>query len=98
MIALIVVALGAVVAAVGTGVLVARASLTPRIYYLAWAVALFGLAIGLGAATLGYLAGFGGVLFRAMEFGAQLLAPLSLCLAMAETSARGLAGRFAMRL
>jgi quinol monooxygenase YgiN len=98
MIALIVVALGAVVAAVGTGVLTAHATQTPRIYYLAWAVALFGLAIGLGAATLGYLAGFGDVLFRTMEFGAQLLAPLSLCLAITETSARGLPGRFAMRL
>jgi quinol monooxygenase YgiN len=98
MIALVVVALGAVVAAVGTGVLTARSTQTPRIYFLAWAFALFGLAIGLGAATLGYLAGFGDVLFRAMEFGAQLLAPLSLCLAMAEISGRGLAARFAMRL
>src|ERR1700722_17016934 len=98
MIALIVVALGAVVAAVGTGLLAARASRTPRIYFVAWAIALFGLAIGLGAAALGYLAGFGEVIFRAMEFGAALLAPLSLCLAMVEVAGRSLPARFAMRL
>src|ERR1700683_1303329 len=98
MIALIVVALGAVVAAVGTGVLTARATQMPRIYFVAWTIALFGLAIGLGAATLGYLAGFGDLIFRAMELGAQLLAPLGLCLAMVETAGRGLPARFAMRL
>ena len=98
MIALIVVALGAVVAAVGTGVLTARATQMPRIYFFAWTIALFGLAIGLGAATVGYLAGFGELIFRAMELGAQLLAPLALCLAMTETGGRGLPARFAMRL
>jgi quinol monooxygenase YgiN len=98
MIALIVVGLGAVAAAVGTGVLTARATQMTRIYFLAWTAALFGLAIGLGATTLGYLAGFGGLTFRVMELGTQLLAPLSLCLAMVETSGRGLPARFAMRL
>jgi len=98
MIALIVVALGAVVAAVGTGLLAARASRTPRIYFVAWTFALFWLAIGLGAAALGYLAGFGEIIFRAMEFGAALLAPLSLCLAMVEVAGRSLPARFAMRL
>ncbi len=98
MIALIVVVLGAVAAAVGTGVLTARATQLPRIYFLAWTAALFGLAIGLGAATIGYLAGYGGLIFRVMELGAQLIAPLSLCLAMVETAGRGLPARFAMRL
>ncbi len=98
MIALIVVALGAVVAAAGTGVLAARSTRVPRSYFVAWTIALFGLAIGLGAATLGYLAGFGGLIFRAMELGASMLAPLSLCLAMAEAAGRSLPARFAMRL
>jgi len=98
MIALLVVALGAVVAAVGTGVLVARSTNRPRIYSVAWALALFGLAIGLAAATLGYLAGFGGLLFRAMELGTQFIAPLALVLALVETTGKSLASRFAMRL
>jgi quinol monooxygenase YgiN len=98
MIALIVVALGAVAAAVGTGALTSRATQLPHVYFAAWGIALFGLAIGLGAATLGYLAGFSSVLFRAMELGAQLIAPLSLCLAMVETAGRRLGARFAMRL
>jgi len=98
MIALLVVALGAVVAAVGTGVLVARSTSRPRIYSVAWAMALFGLAIGLSAAALGFLAGYGGVIFRAMELGTQLIAPLSLVLALTETTGKSLAARFAMRL
>jgi len=98
MIALLVVALGAVVAAVGTGVLVARSTSKPRIYSVAWSLALFGLAIGLAAATLGFLAGYGSLLFRAMEFGTQLIAPLSLVIALIETTGKSLAARFAMRL
>jgi quinol monooxygenase YgiN len=98
MIALIVVALGAVAAAVGTGMFAGRSTRNPRVYFVAWTVALFGLAVGLGAATLGYLAGFGALTFRAMEFGAQLIAPLSLCLASVEIVARRVGARFAMRL
>src|SRR5579863_1374217 len=98
MIALLVVALGAVVAAVGTGVLVARSTSKARIYSVAWSLALFGLAIGLAAATLGFLAGFGSLIFRAMEFGTQLIAPLALVIALVETTGKSLAARFAMRL
>lgn len=98
MIALIVVALGAVAAAVGTGVLAARSTRRPRVYFVAWTIALFGLAVGLGAATLGYLAGYGAMIFRAMELGAQLIAPLSLCIALVEIVGRGLGARFTMRL
>lgn len=98
MIALIVVALGAVAAAVGTGVLAARSTRRPRVYFVAWTVALFGLAVGLGATTLGYVAGYGALIFRAMELGAQLIAPLGLCLAVVEVVGRSLGARFAMRL
>jgi quinol monooxygenase YgiN len=98
MIALLVVALGAVVAAIGTGVLVARSTSKLRIYSVAWSLALFGLAIGLAAATLGFLAGYGSLLFRAMEFGTQFIAPLSLVIALIETTGKSLAARFAVRL
>src|SRR5215469_16594930 len=98
MIALIVVGLGAVAAAVGTGVLAARSTRHSRVYFVAWTIALFGLAVGLGATTLGYLAGYGALIFRAMELGAQLIAPLSLCLALVEIAGRRLGARFVMRL
>jgi quinol monooxygenase YgiN len=95
---LIVVALGAVVAAVGTGLVTARCARDPRIYLMAWAVGLFGLAISLGAQTVGYLTGYSPVMFRAMELGAQVIAPLAFCLALAELVGKSLPARFAMRL
>ena len=98
MIALIVVAIGAVAAAVGTGVLAARSTRHSRVYFVAWTIALFGLAVGLGATTLGYLAGYGALIFRAMELGAQLIAPLSLCVALVDIVGRSLGARFVMRL
>src|SRR5215469_9083947 len=98
MIALIVVGLGAVAAAVGTGVLAARSTRHPRVYFVAWTVALFGLALGLGATTLGYLAGYGALIFRAMECGAQFIAPLGLCIALGAVVARRSGPRFAMGL
>ena len=95
---LIVVALGAVVAAVGTGVLAARCARTPRIFLVAWMIALFGLAVGLAAQALGDLAGYSPLMFRAMELGIQAIAPLALCLGLVELVAWGLPGRFVMRL
>jgi quinol monooxygenase YgiN len=95
---LIVVALGTVVAAVGTGVLVARCARTPKVFLVAWSVAVFALAVALAAQALGYLAGFSDPIFRAMELGAQAVAPLALCLGLVELIAWGLPGRFAMRL
>src|SRR6266487_2177351 len=95
---LIVVALGAVVAAVGTGVVTAGCARRPQVYLAAWAVALFGLAIALGAQTVGDLAGYSAVMFRAMELGAQVIAPLAICLGLAELVGKSLPARFAMRL
>ncbi len=95
---LIVVALGAVIAAVGTGVLTARSARTPRIFLVAWTIAVFGLAVALAAQALGYLTGFSDVMFRAMELGTQAVAPLAICLGLVELIAWGLPGRFAMRL
>ena len=95
---LIVVALGAVVAAVGTGVLAARCARAPRIFLVAWMIALLGLAVGLAAQALGDLAGYSPLMFRAMELGIQAIAPLALCLGLVELIAWGVPGRFAMRL
>lgn len=95
---LLVAALGAVVAAVGTGVLAARCARTPGLGLVAWTVAAFALAVALGAQTLGYLAGYSALIFRAMELGAQVLAPLALCLGLGEVVGRSMPGRFAMRL
>ena len=95
---LIVVALGAVVAAVGTGVLAARSARTPRIFLLAWTIVLFALAVALAAQALGYLSGYSDLMFRATELGIQAIAPLALCLGLVELIAWGTPGRFAMRL
>jgi quinol monooxygenase YgiN len=95
---LIVAAVGAVASAVGTGVLTARCARTPRLFLIAWTVAVFALAVALGAQTLGYLSGYTGLIFRCMEIGAQALAPLALCLGLVEVISRRVASRFLMRL
>src|SRR5215813_13800375 len=95
---LIVVALGAVISAVGTGALTARCVRTPRIFLAVWTLAVFGLAVALAAQSLGYLSGYSDLIFRAMELGAQAVAPLGLSLGLVELIGRSVAGRFAMRL
>ncbi|HEX9065368.1 MAG TPA: antibiotic biosynthesis monooxygenase [Streptosporangiaceae bacterium] len=95
---LIVVALGAVAAAAGTGVLAARCARTPRLFLIAWTVAVFALAVALAAQALGYLSGFSDLTFRATELGAQAVAPLTLCLGLVELTGRSIVSRFAMRL
>ncbi len=98
MISLIVVSLGAVAAALGTGLLAARCARAPRSFQIAWTVALFGLTVALGAQALGYIGGYTGTIFRAMELGGQALAPLALCLGLTELLGRSVPARFAMRL
>jgi quinol monooxygenase YgiN len=95
---LVVAFLGSVVAAVGTGMLAARSIRLPRGDLIAMALAMLGLAIALGAVTVGYLVGFGPTAFRAMELGGQVLAPLALCLSLAELAGRTGPARFAGRL
>jgi quinol monooxygenase YgiN/type IV secretory pathway VirB2 component (pilin) len=89
---------GAVAAAVGSGVLLARTFRGPRIDLAACSVALIGLLISLGAQALGYLDGFDSAMFRAMELGAQVIAPLALVLALSEVAGRSLAVRFCARV
>jgi quinol monooxygenase YgiN len=91
-------AVGTLIAAVGTGLLVARCLRAPGVALVAWTVALLGLTVSLGAQALGYHIGFGPVAFRVMEIGAQVVAPLALALGLAEVAAKSIVTRFAARL
>jgi quinol monooxygenase YgiN len=89
---------GALAAAAGTGVLVARCLRVPNAALVAWTTAIVGLTISLGAQALGYGIGFGSISFRAMELGAQLVAPLALGIGLAELAGKTITARFAARL
>jgi quinol monooxygenase YgiN len=95
---LIVSGVGAVVTAIGLVMLLVRCARTPRGDLIAWAVALLGLLVSLGAQAAGHLAGFGPLTFRAMETGGQVIAPLALIMGLSEAVARSAPGRFAGRL
>jgi quinol monooxygenase YgiN len=97
-ISLVISGIGAVVAAIGGGVLLARCFRQPRTDFIALAVALIGLLISLGSQALGFEAGFDSAMFRAMELGGQVIAPLALVLALAEVGARSMPVRFCARL
>lgn len=97
-ISLIVSGVGAVAAAVGIGLLLARCLRAPRGDLIAWSVALLGLLVSLAAQALGHLMGFGQVGFRAMEIGAQLVAPLALLLGLAELAGTTPIARFLARV
>jgi quinol monooxygenase YgiN len=94
MISLAISVLGALAAALGTGVLVSRSFRMPRADVVMFAVAMFGLLLGLGAQAIGHVAGFSSVTFRAMELGAQVIAPLALTLALAQVAGKSVAARF----
>jgi len=97
-ISLIVSGIGAAVAAIGSGVLLARCFRAPRGDLVAWSVASIGLLISLGSQTLGHLVGFDGTMFRAMELGGQVIAPLALILGLSEVAGKSTAARFCARL
>ncbi len=91
---------GALAAAAGTVVLVVRL-VRPRLLrfdLIAWAVATAGLTVALAAQVLGYRKGFAPTTFRAVQVGAQLVAPLALAWGIVEVTARSLPARFAARL
>jgi quinol monooxygenase YgiN len=89
---------GALVAAAGTGVLGSRCLRAPGTGLILFTVALFALTVSLGAQALGYEIGFGPIAFRAMEIGAQVLAPLALGVGLAEVAGKTIVSRFAARL
>jgi len=90
--------IGAILAAVGGGVVLARCFRQPRGDLIAWAVALLGLLVSLGSQVLGHLTGFDAAMFRGMELGGQVIAPLALILGLAEVAARSAPVRFCARL
>jgi quinol monooxygenase YgiN len=89
---------GTLVAVAGTGVLASRCLRAPNAALVAWTVALFGLTVALAAQALGFKIGFGPIAFRAMELGAQVVAPLALALGLAELAGKSIVTRFAARL
>jgi len=97
-ISLILSGVGAIVAAIGIFMLVSRCLRSPRGDLIAWSVALLGFLVSLVAQALGHLIGFSEASFRAMEIGAQVIAPLALVVGLAELVARSVPGRFAGRL
>jgi quinol monooxygenase YgiN len=89
---------GVQAAAVGTVVLVVRLVRRPRLDLVAWAIATAGLTIALAAQVVGFRSGFTQITFRAVELGAQLVAPLALAWGITEVAARSLPARFIARL
>src|SRR5580698_5671285 len=95
---LIVSGAGAIVVAIGLVMLLVRCVRAPRGDLIAWAVALAGLLVSLGAQAAGHLTGFGGLTFRLMATGALVIAPMALIMGLSEAVARSTPGRFAGRL
>jgi quinol monooxygenase YgiN len=89
---------GVLVAAVATGMLGGRCVRQPRIDFIAWTAATFGLTVALAAQSVGFASGFGSFTFRAVQLFALLLAPLWLAWGLVELVARSGRGRFAFRL
>ena len=89
---------GALTAAVGGGMLLARCFRAPRPDLIAWSLALIALLVSLGAQLLGYLSGYDAAMFRAMAIGGLVLAPLATALGLTEIASRGLAARFCARV
>jgi quinol monooxygenase YgiN len=89
---------GSLIAAAGTGVLISRCLRAPNTVLVAWTVAIFGLTVALGAQAIGYQLGFGPIAFRAMQIGAQVLAPLALAFGLTDLAGKTIVSRFAARL
>ncbi len=89
---------GALVAAVGSAVLLARCFRALRGDLIAWSVGLLGLLISLGAQAMGYASGYDPAIFRAMELGGQVIAPLAFVVALWDVAGRSAAARFCARL
>jgi quinol monooxygenase YgiN len=89
---------GAIASLVFTGMLVRRCIRVPRMATVALLVATAALTVALVALAVGYHRGFGEDTFRAVQLGAQLIAPLALTWALAELTGKSLGARFSARL
>jgi quinol monooxygenase YgiN len=90
--------LATLVALVGTGVLLSRASSQRLPHLFAWALTQFGLWAALGATAVGLLVGFSEPLFRTAEIGGALIAPLWLAMGVIELVTQPFPVKFATRL
>jgi quinol monooxygenase YgiN len=91
-------AVGALASLVFTGMLVRRCIRVPRMATVALFFATTGLTVALVAQVVGYDRGFSQITFRAVQIGAQLIAPLALTWALAELTGKSLGARFTARL
>lgn len=89
---------GVLAAAAVTGMLAGRCVRRPRVGLIAWAAAMLGLAIALGAASLGFAGGFGPATFRVVQVLALALVPLWLAWGLVELVAANESIRFGIRL
>ena len=89
---------GVLIAAAATGLIAGRCVRGPGMWFAVWAVAAFGLMVALAAAGVGLATGFTSATFRAVEIGAQLIAPLWLTWGLVELVSRSAAVRFGARL
>lgn len=88
----------AVLAAVGTGVLVGRCIRMPRLDVIPWACAVAAITVALGAQALGAYHGYTSPTFRVVQLGAQLVAPLWLAWGLLELAAESVVARFGAKL
>jgi quinol monooxygenase YgiN len=91
-------AIGALAALVFAGLLARRCIRVPTMATVALLVAVAGLIVALAAQAYGYARGFDHTTFRAVQLGAQLIAPLALAWALAELTGKSMGARFASRL
>ena len=91
-------AVGALAALVFAGLLARRCIRVPRLATVALLLATAALAVALGAQAGGYYHGFDEITFRAVQIGAQLVAPLAFTWALAELTGKSMGARFASRL
>src|SRR5215470_4866287 len=91
-------AVGALVVLVFAGLLARRCIRAPTMATVALLFAVAGLTVALGAQASGYARGFDQTTFRAVQLGAQLVAPVALAWALAELTGRSMGARFASRL
>src|SRR5215472_11386906 len=89
---------GALASLVFAGMLVRRSIRAPSMATIALILATAALAVALAAQAAGYYQGFSETTFRAVQIGAQLIAPLALTWALAELTGKSLGSRFAARL
>jgi len=91
-------AIGALAALVFAGLLARRFIRAPTMAMVALLFAVLGLIVALAAQADGYARGFDQTTFRAIQLGAQLVAPLALAWALAELTGKSMGARFASRL